>query len=185
VTTFREGNLQFDFDQRWTVVKYDGPDPGDYRTKLKDTLEDTKAVDFVALCKPADGAEHLFWIEVKDYRAQPRPDQKRLATIVAQKTRDSVAGVVGFYRTSSAADVWSPFMQALSRKKTVVKVLFWVEERPLAGPAQRRVIRAQVQAREIKRRLKWLTAKVIVTGQGLGGVPDGLTVSHFPAAGQP
>ena len=152
---------------------------------MKDALEDTKAVDFVALCEPAEGESHLYWIEVKDYRAQPRPEQKRLAAIVAQKTRDSVAGVVGFFRTSGTPDVWRPFMQALSGKKTVVKVLFWLEERSLAGPVQRRANRAQVQAQEIKRRLKWLTTKVIVTGSGLGGAPGGLTVSYFPAAGRP
>jgi hypothetical protein len=183
MTAFTEGNLRFDFDHRWIVVKYDA-DSGDYRKKM-DTLEDTKAVDFVALCKRDDGEEHLYWIEVKDYRTQRRPDQQRLAKIVAQKTRDSVAGVMGFYRTSGTPDIWPPFVQALSRKRTTVKVLFWLEERPLPGPPKRRFNRAQVQANEIKRRLKWLTTKIVVASQRLGGVPDGLRVFDVSAAGKP
>ncbi len=184
MTVFAEGNLQFHFDDCWTAVKYDGPDPCDYRAKMN-ALENTKAVDFVALCKGVDGEEHLYWIEVKDYRTQSRPTQQQLAAIVAQKTRDSIAGVVGFFRTSATPDVWWPFMRALCRKHTVVKVLFWLEDRPLPGPPQRRINRAQVQAMEIKRRLRWLTTKVAVVGQGLGGIPDGLTVSDLPATGQP
>ena len=179
---FTEGSLRFEFDDRWKVVKYDGPDPGDYRRNLMNSLEGTKAVDFVALCKPASGESHLFWIEVKDFRTHPRPDQKCLAAIVAQKTRDSIAGVMGFYRTSSTPDDWEPFVQALARKNTVVKVLFWVEERPFRGPSDRQLNRAQVQANEIKCRLKWLTTKVFVVGQRLGNPPDGLAVSDVPAA---
>lgn len=183
MNAFAEGSLQFHFDDRWTALKYDGPDPGDYRAKM-DALEDTKAVDFVALYTPVDGNEQLYWIEVKDYRTQRRPNQQGLAAVVAQKTRDSIAGVVGFFRTSATPDLWRPFMRALSRKNTVVKVLFWLEERPLPGPPQRRINRAHVQAMEIKRRVRWLTTKVAVVGRGLGAIPDGLTVSDLPDAGQ-
>lgn len=182
--TLTEGALRFDFDDRWTVLQYDGPDPGDYRSKLM-PLEDTKAVDFVAVCKNADGQEHFYCIEIKDYRDQPRPNQRDLAVTVAQKTRDTVAGIVGFSRTSNTPHIWAPFIQALARRRTPVTILFWLEERHLPGPPQRRIQRTQVQIREIQRRLKWLTTKVIVTGRGLGGVPDGLTVSDVPAQAQP
>ena len=53
MTVFTEGSLRFDFDDRWIVVKYDA-DLGDYRRKM-DALEDTKAVDFVAICRRGDG----------------------------------------------------------------------------------------------------------------------------------
>ena len=182
---FDEGHQRFTFDdQRWAVVEYD--DHPDYRQKIAN-LNSTKAVDFIGLYNGRDG--DLYWIEVKDFRGyriqnKPRLSDGELATEVGQKVRDSLAGVVGPYRTSGQWELWRPLVRAIGRRESTIRVLLWLEEDRIPGPNGRRRNAAQVQTQLLKQRLGWLTARAFVVSQRLGGCPEGLVVSDLPGAGQ-
>lgn len=88
----QEGHLEFDFltDNGSLVSKYD--EWRFYRNHFISVTNGTKAVDFIYV----DKANNTTWlIEVKDYR---HPDTElikpsELADMVAQKVRDSLAGL--------------------------------------------------------------------------------------------
>jgi hypothetical protein len=183
---FTEGHQRFAFDdQRWKVVKYD--EHPDYRNKIG-RLPGTRAVDFVGLQDGANGV--LYWIEAKDFRGyriqnRQRMSESEIAIEFAEKVRDSIAGVVGAYRTAGGWDVWQPFVRALWRRENHLHVVLWLEEDAIPAPAGRRANRATVQTDEIKRQLRWLTTKVFVVSGTSGRCPDGLVVTDLPGAGQP
>jgi len=186
MTAFDEQKQRFDFDdQQWSVIKYD--DHPDYRERIA-KLDDTRAVDFIGLHKQGD--EILYWIEVKDFRGY-RIDSKRrlsegkLAEEVGTKVRDSLAGVMAAYCSSSKSVEWRPFVKSMWQRKAQIRVLLWLEEDQMPGPPGRRQNAAQIQARLLKEKLKWFTARVFVVGQRIGGCPAGLSVTNLPGAGQP
>ncbi len=183
--SFVEQHQRFTFDDRkWVVVKYD--EHRDFLERIA-KLQGTKAVDFVALHNGEDG--DLYWIEVKDFRGyrienRPRLSSGELALEVGRKVRDSVAGVAGAYSSSGEWEEWKPFMKAAWRRRCKIRVLLCLEEDDMPGPAARRQNAAQVQVRLLKETLRWLTARVCVIGQSIGGLPDGLVVDDLPGAGQ-
>jgi len=182
--SFVEQNQRFTFDDgQWSVVEYD--EHRDYHQRIA-KLSGTKAVDFVGLQDGEDGV--LYWIEVKDFRGYRIQNKRRLsgdelAQEVSEKVRDSLAGVVGAYQTSTEWEVWKPFVRALWRK-TSIRVLLWLEEDSVPGPRGRRDNAAQVLSKKIKQNLKWLTARVFVAGQAVGGGPEGFVVDDLPGVGQ-
>ena len=180
-----EEHQRFTFDDGlWFVVKYD--EHRDYRDKIA-RLDGTKAVDFVGLQDGEDGV--LYWIEVKDFRGYRIQNKRRLsgdelAQEVSEKVRDSLAGVVGAYGSSAESDLWRPFVRALWRRRSPIRVLLWLEEDSMPRPPGRGHNAADVLLEQIKQKLRWLTARVFVVGQALGGGPEGLVVADVPGAGQ-
>lgn len=92
--TITEGRLTFDFDDTWTVLKYD--DTSYHRNQFQSACGGTKAVDIVAF-RPKSCA---FLVEAKDYcrpasdyRDHPRTKIADLPQEVAEKVRDSLAGL--------------------------------------------------------------------------------------------
>lgn len=87
MTHIREGSLDFYFDSEChPVEKYD--ELKFYRRQFKKTCSSTKAVDFIC---GTDSIRYL--IEVKDYRLHARTKPSGLAEEVAQKARDTLAGL--------------------------------------------------------------------------------------------
>lgn len=175
---FEEGNLGFEFDDRqWRVLKFD--DHPDYRKRME-KVDETKAVDFVGVLNE----QELFLIEVKDFR-QHRIETKEklssgeLAVELAQKTRDSIACMVGAYHTSSTPGDWQPFTQLLCNKDKQVKVALWLEHDLPQHSQQRKKVLASVQTKLFKPKLAWLTRRVLVCGSQKEGLP-GLRVSNLP-----
>lgn len=84
---FPEGALTFRFPAGWQVKRYD--DSSFYRERFQQ-IANSKSVDFVAY---DPNAEALWLIEVKDYRAHPREKSVDLFGEVAQKVRDTLAGL--------------------------------------------------------------------------------------------
>lgn len=89
----QEGHLEFDFptDDGSLATQYD--DWSFYRNQFIRVTEGTKAVDFIYIDRDHD----ITWlIEVKDYRHPDTESIKpsKLAGVVAQKVRDSLAGLV-------------------------------------------------------------------------------------------
>lgn len=81
-----EGRLKFHFPDNANVGRYD--DWSFYRNQFNKCCEGTKAIDFVFV---EDGVTWL--IEVKDYRTQRRTKAINLASEVAIKVRDTLAGL--------------------------------------------------------------------------------------------
>lgn len=82
-----EGNLNFTFKQGTEASKYD--DWVFYRNQFNSAFGGTKAVDIICV-----DTRTAWLIEIKDYRLHARTKPQDLAAEVAQKVRDSIAGLV-------------------------------------------------------------------------------------------
>ncbi|HQU47299.1 MAG TPA: hypothetical protein PK867_31140, partial [Pirellulales bacterium] len=174
-SVFDEDHLRFEFDDSWRVVKYDAH--RDYLQGIQ-MLDETKAVDFVALRVVTGAESEMFWIEVKDFRGYRIQNKRRqadgeLALEVAQKVRDSLAGVIGALQTSSTPEDWQPFVERMRRREPPMRIVLWLEDDPPPPGSARRKTGENVQAQLLKQRLKWLTTKILV--HSLKGVspPEG------------
>ncbi len=181
MTTFEEGNLAFDFDDSWHVLKYD--EETDYRSMVSG-LQATKGVDFIGV---QDGTT-LFFIEVKDFRghrieARDRLHGGALADEIGHKVRDTVAGIVGFQRTSTVRDIWRPFLERLADTDELVKAIVWLENDLPRNWRQRRKVQRSISTNVFKRRIKWLTSRVLVCSVGENCLPD-VDVRNLPGAGK-
>lgn len=92
----REGNLKFSFPQTngSEARKYD--ECSFYRNQFSNVAGGTKGVDFIYIDKTQKNKPITWLIEVKDYR---HPDSEtikpsELASAVAEKARDTLAGLV-------------------------------------------------------------------------------------------
>lgn len=166
---FIEGNQVFSFDDTsWVALKYD--DETAYRDRIQ-KLKGTEAVDFVGTHD-----KNLYLIEVKDFREHRIENQKRLtdgylAMETGQKVRDTIAGIIGAYRTSNPQK-WDTFAKALLNNKTNVRVIIWVEYDLPVHYKQREKVLAGVATKVYKAKLNWLTSKVLVSNQTNNLVPD-------------
>jgi len=179
--TIEEEFLRFRFEDTWVVIKYD--DHRDYLERIR-RLPETKAVDFVAVFDE----RFFYFIEVKDFRGHRIENRDRvkdgeLAIEVAQKVRDTIAGIVAAHHRRSTED-WSRFIECLTNPEHPVRVLLWLEDDLPPGPRGRRHNQASVVTDSLKQHLSWLTPRVLVVGLTVGAAPDGLTVTNLPGAGR-
>jgi hypothetical protein len=85
----REGGLEFIFPEEWQVSKYD--EWSFHRNRFQKCCGGCKAVDFLVI---DSGPGQVFWLlEVKDYNRHSRTKTIDLAQEIAQKARDSLAGI--------------------------------------------------------------------------------------------
>jgi hypothetical protein len=181
-TTFHEGNLRFVFQDGWQVNKYD--DHAFYRNRVS-KLPNTAAVDFVGHAPDAAS----YFIEVKDFRGYRIQNKRRLttdelATEVARKVRDSVAGVIGCKREYPNPEALGFVADRLHQQSTTMRVVLWLED-DLAQ--NQRVWQAHLLTitDRIKTYLKWLTARVVVVSLSTHvDKPPGLHVTNLAGAGQ-
>ncbi len=178
-----ESRLEFEFEEDWRVFQFDKH--RDYREHIQKQVQGTDAIDFLGIY-----ANTVYLIEVKNFRNHRLENQQKLLKghlheKVGQKVRDSVACIVGAARNSSEPEFWRPFLQMLCDSRKVVKVVLWLEyDLPPRRPTQDKV-RASVRTQEFKKKLKWLTSKVLVCNLEDGVLPD-VRVSNLPgAAGVP
>ncbi|MGB0388544.1 MAG: hypothetical protein ACPGWR_27305 [Ardenticatenaceae bacterium] len=177
MTRFSEGYLAFEFGPRWQVIKLD--DHPDYRNRLEKQAG-AKAVDFLAVFDKRE----LYLIEVKDFRRDRIATKERLlrgelAIELAKKVRDSLACIIGAYRTSSRPEEWQPYATLLCNPKRRIKVVLWLEyELPPHPPARKKVM-FSVRANMFKRRLAWLTPQLFVFNLDNPGLLD-VKVSNLP-----
>lgn len=164
-----EGKLSFTFDDDWTTVKYD--DHRDFTRgihKLNGKIEGsnhpealvgTKAVDILGVFQNT-----LYFIEIKDFREHRIENKKRikngaLALEVAVKVRDTIAGVVGASRQGSDLETWKGFVKPLLNTSHPIQVVLFLEEDPDAPDTTRTL------TDELKKRLHWLTSRVMVANR--------------------
>lgn len=180
-TVLVEGNIEFSFDESWSVLKWDGHEA--YVNGVQ-CVEPCKAADFCGIREKV-----LFLIEVKDFRGHRIENKKRLtgASIeglpheVAVKVRDTVAGIVGARRSrQTEQEIWEPLGRALGDMKFAVRVVLWLEE-----DFPRRPIETQVLQDNIKSKLRWLTTHVQVCCMAdARSLPPGVGARNLPGAGQ-
>lgn len=165
-----EGSIRFEFGRRWDVMKLD--EHLDYRERLA-KVDGTKAVDFLGIVDQ----ESLYFIEVKDFRDHRIENKERLQTgelanEVGQKVRDSIACIVGAYRTTSFFNAWHLFSNLLHDKRKPIIIVVWLEYDLPTYPRLRRKALASIGANVFKTKLGWLTSRVIVANAGESTIPD-------------
>ena len=158
-----EGLLRFEFPDSWRVVKYD--DPGSFYGRKMERLDGTKAVDILALSPDPV----LYFVEVKDFRGYRIENKPRRTGLlwneVAQKVRDTLAGIVGAYRDPNWTDDFAPFVRQLRRPAASIRIVAWIEDDGHANDLKRR---AATDTSMLKRKVRWLTPRAIVAGSYTG-----------------
>jgi hypothetical protein len=174
---FIEGYQRFTFDdQFWTVFKYDHE--AAYQDRIQ-KLPETKAVDFVGMHH-----KNVYFIEAKDFRGYRIENKNRLLdealpVEIGQKVRDTIAGIIGAYRTTSDPGRWEMLAKTLTARNSMVRVVVWLEyDMPAQNPARQKV-RASVESNVFKKKLFWLTPRVFVTNQANHNLPNA-TVVNLP-----
>lgn len=178
--SFNEGHLRFEFDDSWVAVKYD--EHRDYRESIGH-LAGTKAVDFVAIHSDSQ----LYLVEIKDFRGHRIENRDRLkegaiAIEIGQKVRDTIAGIVAAHHRGNAE--WGRAVRRMGCGEEPVRVLLWLEQDLPRGPQGRRENQASVLMHELRRKLRWLTTKVLAISLATGTRPEGLSVTNLPGAGR-
>ena len=164
--SIKEGSLLFKFDNKWNVFKFDVHNF--YRNKIG-RLDKTKAVDILGIYE-----RELYFIEIKDFRAHRIENKNRikngdLAIEIAQKVRDSVACIVGAWRTE---EIWKSYAGLLYDRKKKLKVIIWLETDELpACYYMRQKVRASVSTKVFKKKIAWLTSHVLVCSLKINDLP--------------
>ena len=168
----------FTFSDDWDVVKYD--DSADY-LRLQQGTDRANAVDLIGT-----HGDWLFIIEVKDYRVQgQRMSHAELATWVATKVRDTIAGVVGFERHKLCSCPMAKFMRSLRNHEGNVMVILFVEDYELEEQIGNRWKPKATVIRDLLRvKLKWLRPEIDVVSQKGHSVPGLTVVTRRGAAGR-
>lgn len=169
-----EDQLRFTFERpAWEAVKWDD-DPA-YRDGLQ--RHGGRAVDIVAALE----RRSLRLFEVKDPRGhaveyRDRISNEELAQLVADKVRDTIAGLV-FARDRHPGDYLLVHLRTLFVGRTErVMVVLWLETPDLERP------RAVALAALIERKLRWMNSNVIVTNRALWPGMQGLTIESMEGA---
>lgn len=176
--TFVEGYLNFDFAVSWSAIKYD---MHPQHVERMQAIE-SKAIDFCGSSRNL-----VLLLEVKDFRARRIDAKERfngpLAVSVAQKMRDSVAGVLGEHRRL-AASTGPPFdacSQNLVTGGDVLAVLFLQTDR---NPPQKRKALLTTVLKLLKHKMRWAGVRVLVVDiDTYSSAIPGLTVTSLPGAG--
>lgn len=173
---FEESHLRFNFhDEEWDhLVKYD--EEKDYR-KLGNSIPGTKGVDFIGISR-----EIIYFIEVKNYRGyrlESKPKIAELDIIVAQKVRDTLAGLLGGIRNSThKKEIWSKHLAHVGDKKKQLNILLWMEEdNPNEG---RQKVYKNILGKNLKRRMSWLSSRIIIVDKTSNPLEERLQVDFLP-----
>ncbi len=156
---FIESKLLFKFNKnKWDkVILFDKH--ADYK-KIKEKLEGSKGVDFIAI---ADN--RICFIEVKNFKKHRIENKKRLLedgntlmTEIAQKIRDSLACVIAANRNSTHDKFfWRKVVQILSNTNKRIDVILWLEEdKERVNTDERKKGKINTYRRTLKSKLKWL-----------------------------
>jgi hypothetical protein len=176
-TVLDEEFQRFTFDERWIVFKYDSAETGYFA--IKDAVAATKACDFLGVF----AATVAYLMEIKDFRGYRIQNKKRLgkgdlAMEVAQKVRDTLAGIVSGCRRGEYAYNWHELAEYLTSPNRELVVVLCLEDDALQDKAK-----LGVQAELIRQKLSWLRPKVRVVSQGVNShrLP-GVVVRNLPGA---
>ncbi len=179
---FKESRLEFRFGEQWQPI-IDFDEHPDYK-KLTKTIKGSKGVDFVGVFRDELNArEKLYLIEVKNFRNYRTQNKKRLssgelAVELGQKVRVSLACILSAYRTGDS-QTWQPFLEMLVDRDSWLGVVLWLEQDRPQGRDQYRKAALSVRTKGYKKKLRWVTSRVIVCDQRSSQL-RGLEVRNLP-----
>ena len=178
--TVKEGNLQFEFDERWTVPILEWDKDAAYQNGIQEA-GNSKAVDFICIYQD----KLVYLVEVKDYRIHRRTKTEDLQTELVAKVRDTIAGLVGAGRRNQHAERCKPYLESILKPHKLTVVL-WIEQPPQSDAAstysRRYLVGTGVVAREDKLLFRWLHARVLYLSQAVPyeTIVPGLKVRNLP-----
>jgi hypothetical protein len=193
-TTITERHLEFTFGDAWNVLRYDNEDERAdgkktghpfYRDQVS-RLEGAKAVDFVG----THGGDTAYLVEVKDFRGYRIRNKRRittneLATEIAQKVRDTLAGLVAAKRNHPAPGVLGSVAAMLMNPKRTIRIVLWLEDDLSHRNLMQWKAEQAVLTDKIKTRIGWFSSRVLVVDQGsCQQQPPDVQVRNLPGAGQ-
>ena len=159
----KEKRQRFAFDERWQVAKYDEDSPCKALQRL---LPGSKAIDFCGRTPDA-----VFLIEVKDFRTYHAENRERLdastavlAREVAQKVRDSIAGIVGAARTSNDK-FWAHIGRGCASPAVDLFIVLWMEVDSYGQTAQQMKPGLNAHLQKLKEHLRWTGAHVLLLNE--------------------
>ncbi len=162
MSAFTEGDLHLSFGSSWRVLKYDA-ESSFYRAQLCTRVDSTKAVDFLCLCENTP----LLMLEVKDFSraVPPRIQFDEVPVVVAQKVRDTLAGIVGGSHKAGGTEraIFQDSFRKLASPPHVI-YLFQDLATPTRQIPERTANKRDVIHKKLKANLKWLTSHVLVVG---------------------
>lgn len=169
----------FVFGASWDVLPMQYDDTPDYKKLLQGTPS-ANAVDLVG-----NVGGRIYLIEVKDYRSDGQSKSSAdLAIWVSTKVRDSIAGMLGFQRSSTMPDQWRRFVKQLARPDGKPVVVLFVEDYELyVKNAGKLKPKREVLRELLKQKLSWLCPDVFVVSASSQGLPDLLVANRPGAAG--
>ena len=180
-TVLEEEFQRFTFDEAWTVFRYDSAEAGYH--DIRDSVPGTKSRDFAGV---RHGTGYL--IEVKDFRGyriqnKARMTDGELAVEVAQKVRDTLAGVVSGVRRGDPLRPWNELLiQRLGHCSGQVTILLSLEDDAASDPRRWRQ-RLSTLTDQLKAKLHWLRVRVsVVSPQTFPGAISGVVVGNLPGA---
>lgn len=180
-TILEEEFQRFTFDDSWTVFCYDCAQAGYH--EIRDRVPGSKSCDFAGI---RAAAGHL--IEVKDFRGyriqnKARISDGELATEVAQKVRDTLAGLVSGVRRGDSHRPWNELLaQHLGVAGGRITVVLSLEDDAASQPLKWKQ-RLSILADQIEAKLHWLRVRVsVVSPQTNPGSLLGVTVGNLPGA---
>ena len=160
------------FDDAWSVEKWD--DERWYREgiqrlngELDGKPEGTKAADVIGI-RVESGRDIPYIFEVKDFRGAAIENKRRqlgeLPLEVGLKARDTIAGLAGLVATRSQHAISSRWIAAIQAQREELRVVaLLAEDVAQRGETRgKRDIHDNVRTKQFKKRLAWLTPKVIV-----------------------
>jgi len=172
---------RFEFGENWKVFRYDCEESGYHA--IRNSIQQTRAVDFLGVFEEREWCV----IEVKDFRGYRIRNKKRLTTPelaeeVAQKVRDTLAGIIAGCRSNNRSGPWTDLERALIAANGDVRIVLWLED-DTATDLQRWKQQLSTQTQLIKQKLNWLRVRVFVVSQPTyADCPPRLRVSNLPGA---
>ncbi len=193
MSVFEESNLRFDFSDDWTFIEqYDLLSDYD---RIKNAITGTKGVDFVGILND----KTLYFFEVKNFKGHRISSKGRFSDDddpiwleVAQKVRDTVAGIIGASRKSLDREEklqWQNVAEYLIDSNKRVIIVLWLEQDGDNDKQEYKRKRKKGYKTTIKGKLKesllWLADEVLVLSCDYNLLEDSLDVTFLPASPTP
>lgn len=152
-TRLREGGFEYVFADGVPAEKYDAW--SHVRNRFSRTCGGAKSVDLICLNQTT-----LWLIEVKDYRSQTRTKPSTLQQEVAEKVRDTLAGLISARLYADEPNEQSSADTFLACKR--IRVALHLEQPNARSGARPRPINPASVLQELKRLIKWIDSHPVV-----------------------
>ncbi len=156
MTTIREGRSTHVFPQTWRAKKYDALPY--YVNHAQSFASGLKAVDIAAI---EPGNSPVLWlVELKDYRLQKRTKPSDLFDEVAQKVRDTLAGLKIISTRSN--DVTEAEFAQLACSARSIKVMLHLEQPNRHSKLFPQIIDPKIAKQAMKSKMRAVDAHPII-----------------------